>query len=126
MTIEKTLIALQEVLNEKDYIKAAGIHEDEHNPHPFHVDEDHKAYARDANDGVLTEDILEMFPCAHPDGCKVNYRDHKARRTLMLQLKKDITNQAAEGELIKIKPLLIKYAVQRVAFVDTEKGYKFL
>lgn len=125
MNIEQTLKAFSKVLEGEDTIKAAGIHEDNHKPHPFHVDEDHKAYARDTNDGILSEDILEMFPCAHND-CKVNYRDHKADRTLMLQLKKDITNIAANEELIKIKPLLMKHGVSKVAFVDTDKGYKFI
>ena len=125
MNIETTLTIISKVLKKTDRIKAIGIHEDHHEPHPFTVDDEHTAYARDTNDGILDESILEMFPCAHPK-CKLAYDKHKARRTLMLQLKHDITNENAEIELIKLKPLLVKHHIAQLAFVDTEKGYKFL
>lgn len=124
-TIEAALSDLGTELVKKDIIKAVGIHEDEHDPHPFTVDHEHTAYAKDTNGGILNEDILEMFMCGHPD-CNLPYRKHKARRTLMLQLKRDITKDDANAELIKIKPVLTKHKISRLGFVDTEKGYKFL
>ncbi len=125
MTIEKTILAIAAVLKEKDYLKVAGIHEENHEPHPFTVDKQHTDYAKDTNDGILDEDILEMFPCGHPK-CKLPYVEHKATRTVMLQLKRDLSQEKAEMELIKMKPVLTKYLVSQIAFVDTEKGYKFL
>jgi len=125
MTIEKTIIAIADVLKEKDYLKVAGIHEENHDPHPFTVDKQHTDYAKDANGGILDEDILEMFPCAHPK-CKLPYVKHKATRTLMLQLKRNLSNEKTEIELLKIKPVLAKHHVSQIAFVDTEKGYKFI
>lgn len=124
-TIEAALIDLSKELEKKDIIKAAGIHEDEHDPHPFTVGKEHTDYAKDTNQGLLSEDILEMFTCYHPD-CNKPYREHKARRTLLLQLKRDVKQTDANDELVKIKPIMMKHKIQRVGFVDTEKGFKFL
>jgi len=125
MTIEKTITAIATVLQKNDFVKVAGIHEENHDPHPFTIDKQHTDFAKDTNEGILDEDILEMFPCAHPK-CKLNYVDHKATRTLMLQLKCDLSETKAEAELIKIKPILKTHNVSQIAFIDTDKHYKFL
>jgi hypothetical protein len=125
--VQQTKDAFAKLLKEADVIGIIGIVEENHTPHPFHIDEDHKAYARDTNDGELDEYILEMFPCGLKD-CKLNYRDHHAERKLMLELNKDLTKAEAQDELVKIHPHFAEYGVARVAFVEGEgdKKFKFL
>lgn len=127
MNVQQTKEAFADILKEADVIGIIGIVEENHDPHPFHIDEDHKAYARDTNEGELDETILEMFPCSLK-GCKLNYRDHKAERKLMLKLKKDLTRELAQEEMVKIHPYFAKYGVARVAFVegDGDEKYKFI
>lgn len=124
MNVQKTKEAFAELLKEANVIGIIGIVEENHKPHMFHIDEEHKAYARDTNDGEMDEDILEMFPCGM-EGCKLNYRDHKAERKLMLELKQDLTKARAQEELVKIHPHFAKYGVARVAFVEGEGEEKF-
>jgi hypothetical protein len=127
MNVQQTKDAFAKLLKETNLISILGIVEENHYPHPFHVDEDHKAYAKDTNNGELDEDILEMFPCGMA-GCTLNYRDHLAERKLMLQLNKDMTEATAQEELVKIHPHFNKYRVFRVAFVegDGDKKFKFI
>lgn len=127
MNVQQTKETFAKLLKEANVIGIIGIVEENHDPHPFHIDEDHKAYARDTNDGELDETILEMFPCSFK-GCKLNYTQHKAERKLMLELKKDLTQQQAQDEVLKMKPLFEKHSVFRIAFVEGEgdKKYKFL
>jgi hypothetical protein len=127
MNVQQTKDVFADLLKEANVIGIIGIVEENHDPHPFHIDEDHKAYARDTNEGELDETILEMFPCSLKD-CKLNYTEHKAERKLMLELKKDLTQQEAQDEVLKMQPLFKKHRVFRIAFVEGEgdKKYKFI
>jgi hypothetical protein len=125
MNVQKTKEVFANIFKEANLITIIGIIEENHSPHQFHIDEQHKNYAKDTNDGELDEDILEMFPCGLA-GCKLSYPEHKAERKLMLQINKDLTEELAQKELVKIQPHLNKYNVARVAFVEGEEGYKFL
>jgi hypothetical protein len=124
MTIQKSIAVFEKVLKETDIITIVGIVDENHKPHPFNLDGEHTAYAKDTNDGVLEEFILEMFPCGL-EGCELSYKEHTDERKLMLQIKKDLTHAQAEAELIKIKPLFQEHRVFRVAFVEGEGDQKF-
>ena len=114
-----------DILAEKDILKVAGIHEENHKPHPFMVGPKHIKKANLENEGVITEEICEEYKCEQK-GCKLKYSEHISEKTLVLQLKRNVKNSEAQEELIKIKPALTKYDVLRVAFADTEEQYKFI
>lgn len=125
MNKEQLLGVFQDILAEADIIKVSGIHEEDHKPHPFTVGPKHIEEANEKNEGVITEEICEMFPCEHQD-CSLSYTDHTSTKTLVLQLKRDVLHSEAHAELAKIKPALMKHDVVRVAFADTEEHYKFI
>ncbi len=124
MNIQKSMAVFNEILKEANLITVIGIVDENHKPHPFNLDGEHTAYAKDTNGGVIDEDILTMFPCGK-DGCSLPYAEHSFERKLMLQLNKDLTQTAAETELIKIKPEFKEHGVFRVAFVEGEGDKKF-
>lgn len=122
---EELLSIFSEVLNREGKLKVAGIHEEDHKPHPFTVSDEHTEYAKEHNEGVLSEDICDELGCKHPD-CTLKYDQHESDKTLVLQLTSDITQDDAHEELKKIKLLLRSHAVAKVAFADSEEGYKFI
>lgn len=124
MNIQKSIAVFKEIAKEEDLITVVGMIEENHTPHPFNVDGEHTAYAKDTNEGILEEFILEMFPCGL-EGCSLSYKEHSHERKLMLQINKDLTKTEAEGELIKMKPLFKAHGVFRVAFVEGEGDQKF-
>lgn len=123
-TKEELLTEFSEILKEKDILKAAGIHEVNHKPHPFTVGPKHVDYASKHNQGVLSEEICEKIQCAHK-GCTIPYSEHTSDKTLFLQLKRDVTQEEANEELLKIKQTLLDNKVDGVAFADTEEKYRF-
>lgn len=125
MTIEKRLEIFQEILNQENLLKASGIHESNHRPHQFTVTEKHIKEAEETNEGILSEEICEKYPCGSK-GCRLSYSDHDADRVLVLQLKQDAYESQVHAELVKLKVKLKELGVQGVAFADTEEGYKFL
>ena len=125
MNIENTLIIFADILKEVNLIKPMGIHESKHDPHPFTVNNKHLDYSNRENEGVLTEEILAMFPCG-ADKCNLAYDKHTAHRELVLQLTKDVYKIEVNTELIKIKPFLLKHSIEQIAFADTDEKFKFL
>ena len=127
MNIQKSIAVFSNILKENDLLSIVGIIEENHKPHPFNLDGEHTAYAKDTNEGILEEHILEMFPCGL-DGCNLQYKDHTHERKLMLQINKDLTKAVAQEELVKIHPLFKEHGVFRVAFVEGEgdKLFKFI
>lgn len=125
MIKEQLMGVFMDILAEKDILKVAGIHEENHKPHPFMVSPKHIREANEKNEGIITEEICEKYPCGKKN-CKIPYSKHTSEKTLVLQLKRDVKTSEAHEELIKIKPALTKYDVLRVGFADTEEGYKFI
>lgn len=124
MNKEELLTLFSEILNTEGLLKAVGIHEVNHKPHPFMIGPKHIAASQD-NGGVITEEICEKIKCASK-GCKLKYSQHSADKTLFLQLTQDVYNTEATGELLKIKDALIDNKIEGVAFVDSEEMYRFL
>jgi len=124
MNIQKSMAVFSKILKETDVISIVGIVEENHEPHPFNLDGEHTAYAKDTNEGILEEFILEMFPCGLDD-CKLSYKEHTHERKLMLQINKDLTKEQAQEELVKMHPLFKEHNVFRVAFVEGEDDKKF-
>jgi len=125
MNKEETLTFFQEIFDDAGIFKAAGLHEENHQPHIFTITSEHLEYAKENNEGVMTEEICEKFQCGHKN-CKLEYSKHESDKTLFLQLKKDTEQEDANNELIKIKEDLLKNNIKGVAFVDTEEKYRFL
>lgn len=124
MNIQKSIHVFSEILKEKDIITIVGIVEENHSPHPFNLDGEHTAYAKDTNGGVIDEYILTMFPCGKED-CNLLYEEHTFERKLMLQINRDLTQAEAEAELVKMKPKFKEHKIFRVAFVEGEGDKKF-
>lgn len=124
MNIQKSIHVFSEILKAVDILTIVGIVEENHKPHPFNLDGEHTAYAKDTNGGVIDENILEMFPCGK-DGCNLRYNEHSYERKLMLQINRDLTQAEAEVELVKMKPNFKEHNIFRVAFVEGEGDKKF-
>jgi hypothetical protein len=124
MNIQTSIAAFSKITEENDLVTVVGIVEENHEPHPFNLDGEHTAYARDTNDGIIEEFILEMFPCGLR-GCSLSYDQHTSEKKLMLQINKDLTHDEVHEELNKIKPLFKAHGVFRVAFVEGEGDKKF-
>ena len=125
MNKEETLTKLSELLKVNDFLKASGIYESNHSPHQFEVTKEHLKYASQHNGGVLSEYILSGFNCG-VKGCRKSYPNHTSDMQLVLQLKRDATEEEVKAELLNIKEDIIKLGIDTVAFADTEEGYKFL
>ena len=123
MTKEEILIVFSEILKEDDIMKAVGLHEENFSPHQFTVSEKHVNEAN-KTDGVLTEAICQMYPCA-VKGCHLPYEEHDSEKQLVLQLKRDVTPVEANNQLLKIKRKLKDLGIRTIAFADSEEGYKF-
>lgn len=123
MTIEKLMEVFSEILDQDMLIKVSGIHQTDHYPDVFTISQDHEKEIAKTEDGILTEEICQMFNCVN---CGLSYDDHTSTKQLVLQLRKDVTQTEAQEQLVKIKPALEKYEVSQVAFADTEEGYKFI
>ena len=126
MNIEETMKVFSNILDPGGFLKVAGIHEENHDPHPFTIGPKHEAKAASENEGVLSEEICEAIPCA-AQGCNLKYSEHKSTKTLILQLRKNQTQESANIELIKIKSKLIQLGIEKVAFAENEgEKYKFI
>ena len=123
MNIEEKLIAISLVLKKSGAFKTLGINEEDHKPHQFTVGADHTVNV--GKDGVMTEELLERFPCAAP-GCKKKYSQHSSVDTLVLGLNKDMTQPEIMEELKTIKELIMKLKIDKVAFAESAGGGKFL
>jgi hypothetical protein len=124
MTKEQILIEFSEILKEDDIIRAAGIHEENFSPHQFTISPKH-VKASDKVDGVMTEDICQKYPCA-VKGCNLPYEEHNADRQLVLQLKRDITQDEAREQLLKLNSKIQELGIKTVAFADSDEGYEFI
>ena len=125
MTKEELLEVFSEILAEDDIMKTGGIKEDNHQPHLFMIRKKHLDYASKHNDGVLSEEICQLIPCEH-EGCKLSYEEHTSDMQLVLQLKRDVTQQEARDQLVKLQQALTEHNVKQVAFAESEEGYKFI
>lgn len=125
MNKEETLTYFQNIFDETGIFKASGIHEENHRPHTFTVGPKHIEYAKEHNEGILSEEICEKLGCAH-NKCKLPYSEHESDKTLFLQLKKDVEQENANLELLKIKQALHDNKIKAVAFADTEEKFRFL
>jgi hypothetical protein len=124
-TKEELLTLFGEILEKDGLLKAVGIHEVNHKPHPFTVGPKHVKEASDHNGGVLSEEICEKIQCAHK-GCQLPYSEHESDKTLFLQLTRDVKNSEANEQLVKIKESLLENNVDGIAFVDSEEKYRFI
>lgn len=123
MNIEEKMTAFAKILDIASIVKVIGIREENHKPDVFTVSPKHMKLAKETNDGVLTEVILETHRCRT---CKSMYSKHTSDQTLILQLRRDTYTSEATAELVKIKNLLEELDVQQVAFADSEEQFKFI
>lgn len=99
-----------------------------HKPHPYMIGPKHIEFAADNYNGMLTEAVIaagekKRIYCAHPD-CALPYDQHTSDKVLFLQLTRDLTNQEATEELMKVKPILEENKVDGVAFVETPEQFR--
>lgn len=125
MNKEELLTVFSNILKEDDILKTGGIKESNHRPHQFTVSKKHVDYANEHNEGVLTEEICQMFKCGVKK-CKLKYEDHTCDMQLVLQLKQDVTQQQAHDQLLKLQSALKEHGVKEIAFAEDEEGHKFI
>jgi hypothetical protein len=125
MNKEETLELFTELLEPGGIFQPAGMHEENHRPHPFTVGRKHVAHAAEHNGGILSEEICQELGCAHSK-CTVPYDEHESDKVLFLQLRRDAEQLDANEELLKIKDKLEEHKIAGVAFVDTEEKFRFL
>ena len=125
MNKEEMLIEFSTILDKKNILKVAGIHEENYKPHQFTVGDEHVKEANNTNAGVITEEICEMYQCVFKD-CELSYEKHDSDKQLVLQLTRHATPREANDELLKIKRKLEDLGIRTVAFADSEEGYEFV
>lgn len=125
MNKEQLLTTLKDALSEDTMLSPKGFIEENHKPHQFRVGAKHQVAAKEENDGVLSEEICQRFPCEHLY-CNLSYEEHTSDLTLILQLKRDAEQTDVMNELVLLKPYFADNNIKNVQFADTQEGYKFL
>jgi hypothetical protein len=125
MNKEQLLTVFSDILSKENVLRPRGFDEENYYPHQFRVGAKHQVAAEERNDGVMTEEILQEFPCEHLY-CDVAYEDHTSKKTLIMQLTRDATVQEVNVELIKIKAAMKEHDVVQCAFADTEEKFTFI
>jgi len=113
-----------DILDANGIFKLLAINEDEHTPHPFTITADHLK-ASEGNDGILTEDILSGHSCGAED-CELSYEEHTCKKTAMITIKRDTTQEEVRDMLLSISEDLDRHGVAKVALVQPEEGYQIL
>lgn len=124
-TIDKALacIEIQEKLGFGN-LKVLEIADVKHNPHPYLIGANHISWANQHFGGMLNEACLKDFEangglCSHPK-CRVKYEEHTHERALLVVKEKEFTKEQAALLLPKIKPLLLKYEIDGIAFGEPQ------
>lgn len=125
MNKEELLTKLTDALSEDTMMVPRGFVEDNHYPHQFRVGADHQVAADKENEGILTENILQRFPCQHLY-CDVKYEDHTSDKTLVFQLTKDAEQIDVMNELAKLKPLIDEHNIKAIKFAESPEDFQFL
>lgn len=90
-------------------------------PHQFVVGPKHIDIASERG-GVLTEDVLRQWRCAHPK-CQLSYDEHTSNKVAALSLLQNCTNLEADAVL---KDLVAEFPgkFEGFIFIDTEEQYR--
>ncbi len=108
---------------EKNYPKTdfAFVDDVEHvnyKPHPFTVGTRHVAYASDHNGGMLTQDVVEKFPCAYRN-CSLPYAAHTSDHVAFVKLTRDATNEEVGAWLKSLIPWTEERKIDGFGFIKT-------
>lgn len=92
-----------------------------HRPDIFCIGPQHVAHASARCGGMLGEETLERFPCAH---CKRPLSEHTYDTVLMLQLTRDGTNAEASAILKPLAPEMEADGIDGLVMVETLEKFR--
>lgn len=120
-----------DLLKESDFTVKSIMHVNQQ-PHPYMIGPRHIHYASDHHGGMLSEYAIKegekkgKCSCAHPR-CNIPYEEHtKGDHVLFLQLRKELTKEVAQEQLLAIKSEMEADAIDGLTFVDTEEKYRII
>lgn len=110
------------------YFKVVSVKAVNHQPHPYTVSPKLVIYAADHYSRMISERAIEGYErqggrCGQP-GCNLTFAEHTFEYALLLQPLRDIPNKVAAGQLMGIKPLMLKNNIAGVAMVESPEGFK--
>lgn len=110
------------------YFKVVSIKAVNHKPHPYTVGSKLVAFAADNYGGMLNEAAIAGYERqggrCEAGNCRLTFAEHTSEYALFLQPLRDIPNKVAAGQLMGIKPLMLKNNIAGVAMVESPEGFK--
>ena len=123
MNNEEKEVVIRKALEGQNVFDLKSVIQVNFDPHPFTIGSKHVVYASDHNGGMLTQDVVEKIPCAHPN-CRLSYHQHKSDTVGFLQLQRNVTQGEAQTILKALVETIGESLVDGFTFVDTKEHYR--
>ena len=110
---------IRKILGPTSPVVVKGFLESDHKPHVFEVNDKNKL------GGEVNDTDLKGVRCKNKN-CNLKFEEHTFKLKLMLSIARDTTNDEAAIALKKIENFILSNGISSIAFVESEKGYKFI
>ena len=110
---------IRKILGPTSPVVVKGFLESDHKPHVFEVNDKNKL------GGEVNDTDLKGVRCKNKN-CNLKFEEHTFKLKLMLSINRDTKNEEVAEALRILEKFILNNEIDSVAFVESEKGYKFI